>query len=141
MGLEINKYLRTVWQIVRESRLAYRAIGSVRSAVSNPNSQEEEEDTYDPRNPEYILPASTIQVEEINMAMFQHQIFRLQGAISQRKNKDEDHILEHYRKVLFHLQYSLQAVLDRRDRAGMRGDPGDADANRGSSFVADFPVL
>merc|ERR1719410_1930158 len=111
------------------------------SAASNPDSQEVEEDMYDPRNPDYILPASTFQVEEINIAMFEKQIFRLQCAISQQKNENEERLLEHYRIELFHLQCSLRAALDRRDRAAKCGDSDDGNAKRGSWFAVYFPVL
>mmetsp|Transcript_81334 Transcript_81334/g.157079 ORF Transcript_81334/g.157079 Transcript_81334/m.157079 type:complete len:130 (-) Transcript_81334:502-891(-) len=112
-------------------------MGSMESATADWDSEEEwskqgeEEDVYDPRNPDYILPASKLQVEEINIAMFEQQICRLQSAISNREDEDENQLLEHYRIVLFHLQCSLQAALDRRDQA----------EKSGSWFVAYFPVL
>jgi len=130
--------------IVLGSSLAYIATCSMESAAFDPDSKErwseqgEEEDNYDPRNPDYILPASTVQVEEINVAMFEQQICRLQGAISHRENEDEQHLLEHYRRVLFHLQCSLQAALDRRDRTKICGDSDNADAKSGLIVV---PVL
>jgi len=119
-------------------------MGSAESAAFDQDSEDcwseqgDEEDLYDPRNPDYILPASTLQVEEINIAMFEQQICRLQSAISHRENEDDEHLLEHYKTVLFHLQCSLQAALDRR--AGICVDSDDADAKRGFWFAA-FPVL
>mmetsp|Transcript_81332 Transcript_81332/g.157075 ORF Transcript_81332/g.157075 Transcript_81332/m.157075 type:complete len:136 (-) Transcript_81332:475-882(-) len=118
-------------------------MGSMESATADWDSEEEwskqgeEEDVYDPRNPDYILPASKLQVEEINIAMFEQQICRLQTAISHRASEDEELLLEHYRSVLFHLQCSLQAALHRRDQAGT----ADADPQSDSWFVPYFPSL
>jgi len=103
-------------------------MGSMASAVCDPGTQaidsEQAEDEYDPRNPVYIMPASKQQIEEINIAVLEKQIHRLQGAISHRLHDDE-HILEHYQSVLLSLQRSLQAALHRREQE-------DASANSGS---------
>jgi len=97
----------------------------------------EVEDKYDPRNPDYILPASTVQVEEINIAMFEQQICRLQCAISHRENEDEHHVLEHYKRVLFHLHRSLQAALDRRDRSKCAKSGGQENSKKELEFKED----
>jgi len=122
-------------------------MGSTESAAFDSDSEErwseqgEEEDMYDPRNADYILPASKLQVEEINVAMFEQQICRLQAAICHRESEGEEHLVEHYRTVLFHLQGSLQAALDRREQAGVCGDSDDTDAKGGLWFAAYFPTL
>jgi len=77
-----------------------------------------EDDTYDPRDPAYITPALKEQIEEINIAMLEQQIRRLQHAIFHRADDGERQILEHYKSILFSLQSSLQVALRRKDQAG-----------------------
>merc|ERR1719223_1939298 len=76
-----------------------------------------EDDTYDPRDPANIMPASEEQIEEIQIAMLEQQIRCIQGSIVSRERDSERQILEHYKSVLFSLQCSLQTILDRKDGA------------------------
>ena len=74
------------------------------------------EDNYDPRDLANILPASKVQMEEMNIAMLEQQIRCIQDAISKRENECRHQIIEHYKCELSRLQCSLQAILDHRTK-------------------------
>lgn len=88
-----------------------------RAGVTQVDVNCRENDTYDPRDPANITPASTEQIEEMNVAMLEQQIQCLQHAICHRENDDGGQILEHYKCVSFSLQSSLQVALCRKDQA------------------------
>lgn len=60
-----------------------------------------EDDPYDPRKPEYIIPATADEVLQKTTQMHRDQIARLEAAISKRKSEDRSQqVLQHYQLVL-----------------------------------------
>jgi len=88
-----------------------------------------DEDDYDPRKPEYVLPATELDVRVAEAALLQQQIESLRTATSRRHveevawyNYEEDLVVQHYRQVLaeFEIQAADQVVgLER-----LKGDDG-----------------
>jgi len=80
-----------------------------------------DDDPYDPRKPEYVLPASQDEVDATNSRLLEQQITKLEASLSKRRDNIAPQVLRHYEHVLDEMCRSSCSSRSRHTRR--RSDP------------------